>query len=494
MPARMSVATLDAPEFINITSINPKISKCEIKVLYVGANRNMSYISKEVALEMAQTLPGTPIVGHFIENKNDFGDHGQQVIIDDEGIKFNTLTTPYGFVAPDAKVWFQKFNETDEFGNVEVREYLMTEGYLWTEQFKECKRVIEEGNPQSMELDEDSLKGYWSTDYNKGVEFFIINDAIFSKLCILGEDVEPCFEGANITAPNISTQFSANKDFHKTLYSMMQELNEILKGGQKMLGDTAVVSENVEVDTKFEKTQDNVVEEVVAENDNNVEDISENNTDSLETPEAESTVEFSAQTETPKDSEESAVVAEEPTAVVVEEPAATTEEATVDFAKTECKPEEDDDKEDDTSDMDDMDDDKKKTQAAKCGDKDEKKKYSLLEEEYNTLKAQYADLESKYNELLSFKAEVESKEKDKLIDSFSMLTDEEKKDIIANKSNYSLDEIESKLSVMFTRKQMLAQSVEETKVVETPVIYSTHEDLSNIPDWVKAVREAEKTL
>ena len=137
---------------------------------------------------------------------------------------------------------------------------------------------------------------------------------------------------------------------------------------------------------------------------------------------------------------------------------------------------------------------KKKTQAAKCGDKDEKKKYSLLEEEYNTLKAQYADLESKYNELLSFKAEVESKEKDKLIDSFSMLTDEEKKDIIANKSNYSLDEIESKLSVMFTRKQMLAQSVEETKVVETPVIYSTHEDLSNIPDWVKAVREAEKTL
>ena len=55
-----------------------------------------------------------------------------------------------------------------------------------------------------------------------------MNPAVISKLCILGEDVEPCFESANITDTNESTQFSANKDFHKTLYSMMQELNEIL--------------------------------------------------------------------------------------------------------------------------------------------------------------------------------------------------------------------------------------------------------------------------
>jgi hypothetical protein len=27
------------------------------------------------------------------------------------------MTKPYGFVAPDAKVWFQKFNDEDEFGN-----------------------------------------------------------------------------------------------------------------------------------------------------------------------------------------------------------------------------------------------------------------------------------------------------------------------------------------------------------------------------------------
>ena len=55
-----------------------------------------------------------------------------------------------------------------------------------------------------MELDEETLKGKWTKNSKTNIDFFIINDAIFSKLCILGEDVEPWFEGADITSPNIS--------------------------------------------------------------------------------------------------------------------------------------------------------------------------------------------------------------------------------------------------------------------------------------------------
>lgn len=491
MPAKMSVATLDAPEFINITSLNPLISKCEIKVLYVGANRNRSYISKEVALEMAQTLPGVPIVGHYVENKEDFGDHGQQVIIDDEGIKFNTLTTPYGFVAPDAKVWFQKFEETDEFGNVEVREYLMTEGYLWTEQFKECKRVIENGNPQSMELDENSLKGYWSTDYNKGIEFFIINDAIFSKLCILGEDVEPCFEGANVTAPEVSSQFSTNKDFHRTLFSMMKELNDVLKGEPKMENEN-IVSEDVTVSTEFENSQDNVVTENEAENETIVENTSETVEESLKAPAADFVAEETVETPVETTQVEEAAPAD------TEFKCADDEEDKKKYAKAEDEK----DKKEDSESEEKADDSKSDAPAEKDKEEeskdDEKKKYSLLEEEYNTLKTQYADLEAKYNELVSFKANIEDQKKTDLINSFSMLSNEEKEDVVNNKAKYSLDEIESKLSVLFTRKQMNAAEVAEAAVEETveeaPLTYTVQEDLSVVPDWVKAVVEAEKSL
>ena len=111
-----SISTLSSPEFINIHSVSPMISKCEIKVLYVGQNRNRSSISKEVAEQMAQTLPGCPIVGYYIENKEDFGDHGDQMIIDGEGVHFKKLTKPYGFVPLDAKVWFQDFEDIDKFG------------------------------------------------------------------------------------------------------------------------------------------------------------------------------------------------------------------------------------------------------------------------------------------------------------------------------------------------------------------------------------------
>ena len=118
-----SVATISSPEFINLTplDINPLMSKCEIKVLYVGENRNRSYMTKDVVAEMAKTLRGAPIVGYFKEEINDFRDHGEEVIIDNDGIKFNCKTVPYGFVSPDAKVWFQEFEDTNDFGEKIIR-------------------------------------------------------------------------------------------------------------------------------------------------------------------------------------------------------------------------------------------------------------------------------------------------------------------------------------------------------------------------------------
>jgi hypothetical protein len=40
----------------------------------------------------------------------------------------------------------------------------MTTGYLWTGQFEEAQLAINEGRPHSMEIDEKSLQGHWSTN------------------------------------------------------------------------------------------------------------------------------------------------------------------------------------------------------------------------------------------------------------------------------------------------------------------------------------------
>lgn len=450
-----SIATIDSPEFINLQplEINPLMSSCEIKVLYLGENRNHSYITKEVATEMAKTLRGAPIVGYFKETKEDFADHGNKIILDDEGVKFECLTKPYGFVAPNAKVWFQKFEDKDEFGNSETREYLMTTGYLWTGQFEECQSVIEDGKHQSMELDENTLDGRWSTNNKTGMDFFIINDAIFSKLCILGDDVEPCFEGARITAPEVSTSFTKIDDnFKKTLYTMMQDLKFALEGGQKMTINEA------EEKTIVEEEKDEAIEETKEE----------------EIAEETSTIETSEEMSAEKDNEEQSAATEIDNSIE-------DQSSQENFAKADDKKEEESDETDESED-----DSKKDEEDSK------KKDYSLLETELENAKTAYADLEQKYQTLVAFKEKVDNEKKDALISSFYMLSDEDKKDVIENKSKYSLDEIEAKLSVICVRKKVnfdLEDASKKDDVEEQDVVTTyTVDNYDSTPAWIAAIR------
>lgn len=448
-----SIATIDSPEFINLQplDINPLMSKCEIKVLYLGENRNNSFISKEVATEMAKTLRGAPIVGYYKKDKEDFTDHGEKVTFEGGEITFECMTKPYGFVAPDAQVWFQKFDDKDDFGNITTREYLMTVGYLWTGQFEEAKLAVDEGRPHSMEIDEDTLDGKWAINNNNGMEFFIINDAIFSKLCILGEDVEPCFEGSSVTAPNVSTSFTLDNDFKHTLFTMMQELRFALEGGQKMDNiENPVIEQPVvtdEAEKNFTETSDNSEKEVNTKNENPIEDKNS-------AGEGQTSVE------------------------------------NTDFVKDEDKKEDKSTKEN-----------KDKTEADDKDEKDKKdeEKYSLLEAQFNELTSKFEALTEECEALKKYKAGIEDAQKDELINSFYMLDDSEKKDIKDNKSKFSLDEIEAKLSVLYTRKTRVAEAEkqraqEAEQVSDSVTTYSLVDDMKDLPDWVKAVHAVEEKM
>ena len=455
-----SIATIDSPEFINLQplDINPLMSRCEIKVLYLGENRNHSYITKEVASDMAKTLRGAPIVGYYKEDKEDFADHGERVIFDDEGVKFECLTKPYGFVDPNSEVWFQKFEDTDDFGNTTTREYLMATGFLWTEQYEECKSVLEKGKNQSMELDEKTLDGHWSTNSKTGMDFFIINDAIFSKLCILGDDVEPCFEGARVTAPEVSTSFSKVDDtFKKTLYTMMQELKFALEGGQSNmdLDNKEEVVDNEVVDNATTEETTDTQETNVEENDKTEQSTSTENQQSIEAQSNESS-----------------------------------------FAKNE-----DDNKEDSSdNDSEDTEKDNKENDKTKnaCGGKEDEKTKHSLETELEELQNKYSKLEEDYNALVEFKNQIENEKKDALINSFYMLTDEDKADVIENKAKYSLDDIEAKLSVICVRKKVNFDldeddaSKDRKNDVDTNIMtYKLETEESSTPAWISALKKTQ---
>lgn len=433
-----SVATIDSPEFINLApdAINPGISKCEIKVMYLGKNRNGSFIDKNTAIQMANSLPATPIVAAYNEDKEDFGDHGEVLHIEDGEIKFSCKTVPYGFVAPDAEVWFQKFDDTNEFGETTTREYMMTTGYLWTGQYPELDKCINQGQGQSMEIDD--VDGNWTKDSND-IEFFIINDAIFTKLCILGDDVEPCFEGASVTSPEVSEHFSYNKEFSHTLFAMMNELKSALTKGGSM------PKENVE-SVEVEPTA--TVEE--------------------ETPVVE---EFAEDVETNEDVESSEDSAEET------------------FAEESKKKEDDSDDSDDESDDSDDDDEYKKKPGKKC---ELENQVSELSKQLKELTDKFTALEAEAEELRKFKAERIDADKDAMIAKYHMLSDEDKAEIIANKDKFTLGEIESKLALLYVQKNVNFD--EEEEIDSTPLTTFSLDDETVAEDAdpiLSALREAQ---
>lgn len=465
-----SVATIDGPEFIDLKPFNPLISECTIKVMYIGKNRNGSFIDKNTAIQMANSLPGTPIVAVYREDVEDYGDHGHVITIEDGEVKFACKTFPYGFVAPDARVWFQKFIDTDEFGNESEHEYMMTTGYLWTGQFPEAQKAIEEGQPQSMELDDESLDGHWANDSESGMDFFIINDAMFSKLCILGDDVEPCFEGASVTA--VDADFSVEKEFARTLYSMIKELQDAIgnsEGGLNMPKDFTVTSEGEEVET---------VEEAVE----------------VEAPievEAPVEVETSAEVEeTPQPAEEEEVEVEPETPIVEEEVEVETEHTISDDADSETSEEFVEKKEDETEEAPASGEEQTEEEAPAEDEDDKKKTQHSLDE------AKFAAIEAELEELRAFKLAVEREKKQAVIDKYHMLSDDEKAPVVAHMDEYTLEQIDEKLALVYVRNNVDFNTVDGHPVEQenTPREGILSFSLDNDVDNTEAVDDVQQIL
>ncbi len=225
IPAHLKGITRFDVEFSDVEPINPLFSKCFIKVLYTGLNRNGVVIDKETAESMAQTLIGTPIVGEWIEKKEDFGTHGGIIEIKDDEINFIVTTKPFGFIPESSEIKWMEVTEEDG----EVREYLTCTGILWTSRYPEAEEIIYQKRPQSMELHPETLEGYWGVQENQ--EVFHITHADFSALCILGSDIEPAFESASIEKYCISNPISFRKRF-----------DTLIKEYKDSLGDKKVVN------------------------------------------------------------------------------------------------------------------------------------------------------------------------------------------------------------------------------------------------------------
>lgn len=445
---QISIPVDNSIKIFGSTQLNPYVSKCKVKVFYVGRNRNGTYFDEETAQTMGSKLPGSPIVGYYNAEKGDFEEHEREFGYDPVTKKYTELdmTKPYGFVAPDAPVWFETFQE-----NGVEHKYVCTECYIWTGIYPESKRIVTKGNNQSMELNKQDFSGTWTEDLSNNTRFFIVNEAVIEKLCILGEDQTPCFEGSQF-----KTTFSFHEEFEalkQSMYSLMQTIKE--QGGLNNNMDNDInknATEPTEPTSNYAcgNGDDDKKKKFASDNDDKKKKEDEN-----------------------KDNNNKSSTKDEPD-------------------EGNNKPSKNDDQKDKN---------KKKYSL------EEVVEYQALKTDYAILQRQYSALESEKNALIAeieplriFKAQAEKAEKEAMINSFYMLSDEDKKDVVANMDKYTLDEIESKLAVIGMRNKVnfgLTQEDQskETSREDTTLLFnlqSASVSDDSIPAWVKAVQETEK--
>ena len=212
----------------NLEQYNNVLSKARLRTFYKYFNRNGTYITDEFAQKLINSAPYTPIKGIYDNFNDDYTDHGEK---QEEG-------RIYGIVPENPNFAWE--THLDEDG-VE-REYACFDVLLFTALYKEAGDIV--GKAQSMELYEPMLKGEFK--YIDGRKAFVFSDGCFLGLQVLGEEVEPCFEGA------------AFYTFYDNLKKTIDKLEQITlnshidKGGKDMPEINYKLSDRTKFDMLFD--------------------------------------------------------------------------------------------------------------------------------------------------------------------------------------------------------------------------------------------------
>lgn len=412
-------------EIHSLEKVNPLFSKAKIKAFYHGGNRNGSFISKETAEKAISSVYNIPIVGEFLEETDNFGDHGESKETKDGKTTYKSSTIPFGVIPESATVYWEEVVEKDG----SLREYLVIDGaYLWTGRYGQLSTLAEQNFGQSMEI--EIANGQFAI--KDGKEYFDVEEFVFSAFCILGIDkdgeghVEPCFESASISAYTFDKE-----EFKSEFTQMIEELKfSLQQGGNEKMAEANKTNEE-EVKVVAEEGVEDVKQEDVAVEDNPTDNSATKTTDAVEEVQEEEVV---AEAEKQEDAQEPT---EEPTDDSKTSEDDSSEEVKEDAEQAAEQAEEQPKQEDETN---------------------YESKFNETSDALNQLKSDYDVLETELAELKVYKRE--RQESDLRAKFAGKLSDEEFTSLFEVAVDDTIDQIEEKLYAMIGKKTYSVKHVD----------------------------------
>ena len=258
-------------EIVSITSIENKFTIQEniemadnspelmdygyIDIAYVGFNRNNFIISEETFENSFKTIHGIPVVVNYNIENNSIGEHDELVILNKENKIENiiNLTQGIGFVPPNPKLEWVEFKEDDG----EIKKYLRTEVFIW-------KRMMGYDYIKAKEFTNQSMEIHIVTGKKDKDKSFEITEFEWEALCLLEDDIEPCYENAklDLNFSKLTAKIQMSLEKKKESEKMDEKVNSNLETPI----ETPVV-EPIEDNTKTTASLETpIVEPVVNEN------------------------------------------------------------------------------------------------------------------------------------------------------------------------------------------------------------------------------------
>lgn len=237
-----------------------RFTKVKIFLLHLGLNENGCELTKEVVDEAIPSLGYIPIVGYIDTFNDDFTIHKYEKVYKNGELHRKYKGQAYGVVlsSQDNNAHYEERECEDGV----TRTFLVVDGILWN-QFEDSIEIMNRDmiKNHSMELvdveDEKYLDGYEDED-----NIFHFTKITFRGACILGNKVEPAMINSTIEVQNEITNFA--KAIQMEIADKMEEFSKVYnfqknKTTEKR-SDKEDMSKTGEVTTDFSLTGTQLIE------------------------------------------------------------------------------------------------------------------------------------------------------------------------------------------------------------------------------------------
>ena len=236
--------------FSQISNSEPNTGRLKVGVFTKYTNRNYSYITDSFAEHLIKSAveQHCPVVGFYDKETNTWASHTGP-----------SLANAYGYV--EDFIGWEPLMDSDG----EVRDYAVFQIVLHVNYFKEAQYV--KGMNQSMELNPETIEGDWIQI--EGTEYFAYTKGEMLGFCIIGEH-EPCFSASSFFSKNeeFNTRFEQFSSLLIDLKNKVEETKNFEEGGEQTMEENMMQEEiqTEEVVTEYsEETENENVAEIEVE-------------------------------------------------------------------------------------------------------------------------------------------------------------------------------------------------------------------------------------